>query len=38
VSTVPVAQAPADPDGSMTKLAWLVGAVIVLAIVYFVIR
>ena len=37
-STAPVAAAPADPDGSMTKLAWLIGAVIVLAIVYFVIR
>jgi len=37
-STVPVAVVPTDPDGSMTKLAWLVGAVIVLAIVYFVIR
>lgn len=37
-STAPVVAAPADPDGSMTKLAWLIGAVIVLAIVYFVIR
>lgn len=27
-----------EPDGSITKLAWLVGAVVVLAIVYFVIR
>jgi uncharacterized protein len=37
-STVPVVVKPAEPDGSMTKLAWLIGAVIVLAIVYFVIR
>lgn len=37
-STAPVAVAPTDPGGSMTKLAWLIGAVIVLAIVYFAIR
>lgn len=30
--------APAKPDSSIGKLAWLVGAVVVLAIVYFVIR
>ena len=37
-STMPVVVAPGDSDGSMIKLAWLIGAVIVLAIVYFVIR
>ncbi len=37
-ASAPVVVASADPDGSMTKLAWLIGAVIVLAIVYFVIR
>ncbi len=37
-STAPVVVASADPDGSMTKLAWLIGAVIVLATLYFVIR
>ena len=37
-AAVTVAPASSDPDGSMTKLAWLIGAVIVLAIVYFVIR
>ena len=37
-STVPVVVSPAEPGGSIAKLAWLVGAVIVLAIVYFVIR
>jgi len=37
-SAVPVVVKPAEPDRSMTKLAWLIGAVIVLAIVYFVIR
>ena len=30
--------APAKPDSSIGKLAWLVGAVVALAIVYFVIR
>ena len=35
---VPAVVAPAEPDSSMTKLAWLIGAVIVLAIVYFAIR
>ncbi len=37
-ATVPAVAAPAGSDASMTKLAWLIGAVIVLAIVYFVIR
>ena len=37
-SVVPVVATLAEPGGSITKLAWLVGAVIVLAIVYFVIR
>ena len=37
---VPAPAAPAAPDSnsSIVKLAWLVGAVVVLAIVYFVIR
>ncbi len=35
---VPVAAAPANADASIARLAWLVGAVVVLAIVYFVIR
>ena len=34
-ATVP---APSEPDGSITKLWWLIGAVIVLAVIYFVIR
>jgi len=37
-TAVTIAPTSVDADGSMTKLAWLVGAVIVLAIVYFVIR
>lgn len=35
---VSASAAPVTPDSSIGKLAWLVGAVIVLAIVYFVIR
>ena len=35
---VAVPAAPAEPDGNMAKLWWLIGAVIVLAIVYFMIR
>ena len=38
---VPAAEAAVavtEADGSMTKLLWLIGAVVVLAIVYFVIR
>ncbi|MBC8056742.1 MAG: carbon monoxide dehydrogenase subunit G [Rhizobiales bacterium] len=34
----PKPAATTEPDGSITKLAWLVGAVVVLAIVYFLIR
>ena len=34
----PLPVVPAGPDSSITKLAWLVGTVVVLAIVYFVIR
>jgi len=37
-AAVPVVAKPVAPDNSMTKLAWLIGAVIVLAIVYFAIR
>jgi carbon monoxide dehydrogenase subunit G len=36
--SAPVVAAPTGADGSVTKLAWLIGAVVVLAIVYFVIR
>lgn len=35
---VAVPAAPAEPDGNMAKLWWLIGAVVVLAIVYFMIR
>lgn len=38
VPSAPVVAAPSGADGSVTKLAWLIGAVVVLAIVYFVIR
>ena len=38
VPSAPVVAAPTGADGSLTKLAWLIGAVVVLAIVYFVIR
>ena len=37
-SAVPAVVNPTEADSSITKLAWLVGAVVVLAIVYFVIR
>ncbi|HZT54727.1 MAG TPA: carbon monoxide dehydrogenase subunit G [Burkholderiaceae bacterium] len=37
-AALPATAAPAEPDSSVTKLAWLIGAVIVLAIVYFMIR
>jgi uncharacterized protein len=35
---MPARLAPAEPGSGIGKLAWLVGAVVVLAIVYFVIR
>ena len=35
---VPAPATPAAPDSGIGKLAWLIGAVVVLAIVYFVIR
>ncbi len=38
MAVVPVGAEASEPAGSIAKLAWLVGAVIVLAIVYFAIR
>jgi carbon monoxide dehydrogenase subunit G len=38
VAVAPAAPAVTEPDGSIAKLWWLIGAVVVLAIVYFLIR